>query len=267
MDADRLYWASPGSDCEHGSIRSVSKAGGAVTTLAVDEPNPRALGVDDARVYFYDSCGTGRIASVAKTGGAVQELPVAMKPEDARVLAVFAGDLYFNGYGLLRMPKDGGPLEVIDESTFVLAVATDKKGIFWAGVQMGTSDDVILALDAGASAPRVVADVNDVRYGLALDAKYVYFNSGDFVKRVPRAGGSVQTLAAANAWKLAVDDTHVYWTEGVFGADCAIKKAPKSGGESIVVATCTGAYVDIAVDERCVYWANLYGSNVVRAPK
>jgi hypothetical protein len=109
--------------------------------------------------------------------------------------------------------------------------------------------------------------VGDSGYGLALDSKYLYFDSSNFIQRVPRAGGDVTTITPANAWKLAVDDTHVYWTEGVLGSDCAVKKAPKAGGEATLVASCTGAYLDIAVDARCVYWTNLYGSNVMRTPK
>lgn len=266
LDSDRVYWASPGSDCEHGQIRSVPKAGGSITTLAADEPNPRALAVDDARVYYYDGCGTGLLRSVPKSGGSVVDLPIVIKPEDPRVLTVHAGFVYFNAYGMLRIPTSGGTQSVVDETVFAVALAADAAGIYWSGPAIANNSDVIVGLDSGDD-PHVVAHVGDVRWGLALDSTYIYFNSGDFIRRVPRAGGDVTTITVANAWKLAVDDTHVYWTEGVLGSDCAVKKAPKAGGEATLLASCTGAYLDIAVDDRCVYWTNLYGSNVMRAPK
>jgi hypothetical protein len=125
-----------------------------------------------------------------------------------------------------------------------------------------------MAYQPGDPSASLLTSVSATGNGLALDETNVYFTANGEIRRVSREGGPEYVVVAdANAWKLAVDGTHVYWTEGVVGS-CSVKKAPKTGdGETTEIASCTGGYLDIAVDDACVYWANLYGDNVVRAPK
>jgi len=64
---------------------------------------------------------------------------------------------------------------------------------------------------------------------------------------------SVETLASRtnNCWAIALDATHVYWTEPSKG----IRKIPKSGGAAVSLATITNASLAIAVFGNYVYWA------------
>ena len=79
------------------------------------------------------------------------------------------------------------------------------------------------------------------------------------VKRVaPGSPGQVTTIAADQAYPngLAVDATHVYWTNR---GDGTVKRMPKGGapGEPpTVIATGQVAPGPIVVDETHVYWAN-----------
>lgn len=237
-------------------------------TLAADESAPRAVAVDDSRVYFFDGCGADKVRSVAKAGGPIDDLLVGVNlVDDARVLAADAENVYFNDYGLLRVPKAGGAHQVLDSTVFATALVADEAGVFWAG---SMSDGYgIMAYHLGDPSASLLAKVSAVENGIALDESTVYFTSKGDIRRVSRAGGPEYVVVAeANAWKIAVDEMHVYWTEGVVGGSCSVKKAPKKGdGETTEIASCTGGYLDIAVDAACVYWANLYADNVMRAPK
>jgi hypothetical protein len=266
LDATHLYWAAPGSDCSTGKIRKMPKSGGAATTLASDQPNPRNVAVDESRVYFRDACGTGFLRSVPKAGGQLIDHGVQVGPStDARVLGVDAENLYFNDYGVLRMPKNGGAQVVLDPDTFALALVADPGGVYWVGSDAGGYR--VYAYHPGDAAPTQLATPTGTGYGLALDATSIYFSAHPGIWRLPRSGGDESLVVTAQAWKIAVDEANVYWTEGVVGSNCFIKKAPKTGGPVTEIAQCDGAYVDIVVDDRCVYWADLYDGVIVRAPK
>lgn len=63
--------------------------------------------------------------------------------------------------------------------------------------------------------------------------------------------------------RLALDATHVYWTN----ADGTVQRAPKSGGVVEIVADGQDAPGAIAVDATHVFWANEASGRVMRAPK
>lgn len=268
VDRTHVYWATSGNDCAHGAIHSVPKAGGTVVTLASNQPDPRAIAVDGSRVYFYDGCASGKLRSVSKQGGAIRDYPIQVDPnEDARVLAVDSRSIYFNSYGVLSIPKAGGPQAVVDDRDFVYALAADDSGVFWVGpVGGGPSYGVFAALPGVPS--RQILSLNDVGESMAMDASSIFFESSGGIESVSKNGGPAHTVVQpAAAWKLAVDDQFVYWSEGVVSETYSIRKAPKAGGVATELISGAGSYVDLAVDARCVYFANMYGGQIGRAPK
>jgi hypothetical protein len=269
IDATHVYWSSPGYDCSSGLVRRIAKSGGEVTTLAADESAPRAVTVDDASVYFYDGCGADKVRSVGKAGGPAIDLLVdANLVDDARVVAVDSENVYFNDWGILSVPKAGGKPTIIDSVVYATALAADDAGVFWVGPLNGANDYAVMVYHRGDTSASLLTKVTGSGSGIALDEGFVYFNSSGSIRRVSRSGGPVYIVTEADAWKLTVDDTHVYWTEGVLDGSCRVKKAPKDGaGETTEIASCTGGYLEIAVDDVCVYWTNLYADNVMRAPK
>ena len=63
---------------------------------------------------------------------------------------------------------------------------------------------------------------------------------------------------------MALDATHVYWTS--FG-NGTVNRAPKAGGEVVVLANGQNQPYDVTVDATHVYWTTLAGGTVMRVPK
>jgi cysteine-rich repeat protein len=73
------------------------------------------------------------------------------------------------------------------------------------------------------------------------------------------------TLASGqSAWNLAVDSTHVYWTNSNGGE---VMKVPLGGGTPVVLASGQAGPRDIAVDSTHVYWTNESPGEVMKVPK
>jgi hypothetical protein len=187
--------------------------------------------------------------------------------ETARVLAVDSVNVYFNDYGVLRIPKNGGAESIVDANDFVYALAADDNGVTWIGPIGGTEPYGVFAYHVGDPSQTLLATVDNVGSGIAIDAETVFFVGGPGISRISRNGGTVSSVITANPWKLAVDESFVYWSEGVAGNSSSIHKVPKTGGEPTTIMSGTGAYLDLVVDERCVYWTDLYGNRVSRTPK
>jgi hypothetical protein len=73
----------------------------------------------------------------------------------------------------------------------------------------------------------------------------------------------VETLASRtnnNCWAIALDATHVYWTEPGAG----IRKVQKSGGDVVTLTTIANGALVIAVFRDYVYWAESRGYGTIR---
>jgi hypothetical protein len=269
VDATHVYWAISGHGCSDGAIRRMPKAGGEIQTLAPGQPNPRALVVDTERVHFLNGCGTGLLRSVPKQGGPIADHPTGLGPfHDARALAQDAENLYFNDYGVLRIEKAGGPPIEVDNHDYVYGLAADDSAVHWIGPIGGGPSYGVFRWAQGDPGATLLAEPTDVGSGIALDASFVYFAGGIGIQRIARTGGVLELVIAADPWQIAVDAESVYWTEGFLGSGGhSIRKVSKALGEEQVLATGDGAYVTLAVDDRCVYWADLYGHVIGRVPK
>ena len=107
---------------------------------------------------------------------------------------------------------------------------------------------------AGGAPETIATSVN--AWSLALDASHAYFTDGmsASVLRVPLTGGVLETLASDEmvSYGIAVDDSGIYWTVA-FGA---IMRAPLAGGPPVAIATTQNLPVAIALDETSIFWIN-----------
>lgn len=99
--------------------------------------------------------------------------------------------------------------------------------------------------------------------------------TGGALRSVPTSGGEVTDLATGlgGVNDIAVDETHLYWTEfGLLDASGSVKRVPIEGGAVEVLATGTpeGTTFDvffplgIALDDAFVYWGESAGGGAVR---
>jgi hypothetical protein len=108
-------------------------------------------------------------------------------------------------------------------------------------------------------APERVADA-DNPFSIAVDATHVYWTDEAVVKRRAKAGGEVEVVAS-NGWNsLVVDGTHVYWA---YAFEKFLQRQSKGAGTIEDIATEQSA-VHIALDATHVYWTTFTQGTVMR---
>ena len=123
---------------------------------------------------------------------------------------------------------------------------------------------------ASVCQPIPIAGSQGEVYGVTTDATHVYFASftGNFVARVPKAGGVVQKLATTGAFlarKVAVNATHVYWSAD--DSPGVVSRCPISGcAPAPEVLATPQRPLGLALDSTSVYWADRNSSELRRRP-
>jgi sugar lactone lactonase YvrE len=220
------------------------------------------LALDDTNLYAAGE--SGKIVSVAK-GDSNAAPAVLVNDEEATGLAVDATYVYWSRLTsgeIVRMPKTGGTPEVIASGQVrPWAVAVDDDRVYWAaegnavaGVDTPTGGQVASIAKSGG-AITVLAPNEQRPTTLAIDGDTIYFGDGPWgddngaIKRVPKAGGTVQTLASGLdiLWTLAVANGYVGWT-----AESGFTQVAIAGGDIVQVPG--GVGMGVASDGQRFYY-------------
>lgn len=279
VDATHVYWTDRGSY----QIARAPKAGGKTEVLATGEQEPVGIAVDDATVYWttYESSGALR----AKPKADLAAAPVSLSTAESYpwMLALGTTDVFFATLSAVRrVPKDGlspavdvvQPANPVDLTVFDDVVYWTEhdypKGSVWAADAAGSATKLVTGEPCMADAcPRGIA-ASDAGVFYAL-----FLVDGAIKRAVDGQPGSPQVLAGAQEepYEVAVDATHVYWTNSHYtanqtmGANGSIWKMPLVGGTPVKLADDQDEPRGLAVDATHVYWANYLGGTIARVAK
>ena len=269
VDARGLYVANATAG-GGGSVLMLAKTDGAATELASNLRTPYKLAGDDAALFV----GTGEgVQTVPKAGGAlVTVTPMlsfdALDRSSLYRIDTFTGDLEHpkpTVSKLLATPKTGGAERVVltSDVAFASAAGADDSGVYF---QHGAK---LAVLRPGATAEEALADIEGLVVVLVLDADAIYVSTegaNQSIYRVAKAGGGSTRIVDTQSTplRLAVDDTHLYFTDTDGGL---VVRAPKNGGPTETIAQGQPRPVAIAVDETNVYWANINDGTIMKRRK
>lgn len=213
VDATHVYFTNT-----DGSVRRARKAGGGNEVLASPVTGPRALAIDDARVYFGADGDATRTTLYAVTKDGTQRRTLGVYEGSALSLSVRGGDLFWATSSpgrVLTVPTGGGAaLAVVAGETNAFGVALRGTAIY--ATTRGSGTGRVVAATPPPRVPRVLASGLTYPWGIAADDAWVYF--GDrydrTVSRVAVSGGAATVVArlTGNAWGLALEDGCLYVT-------------------------------------------------------
>lgn len=258
-----------------GRILHVPLEGGAVRTLASDQPMPAGLAVDGTHVYWSNSAegsprpGAGAVMKVAKSGGAPTTL--ADKLFEPRGIAVDGTHVFFATWAdntLRRIDKQGASAAVIAANqSSPRTVAVDGTHVYWGN--FGTGDVTIKKAPKDGGAVVLLAEAGGSPIEIALDDQRVYWLAygSRAVRSVAKEGGAPTDLvpgvdgtgAAAGSHGLAVDADHVYWLDSF-----KLSRVATTGGAATDVFT-GSALGGLAVGPSGLYFGR--GVDVLRMDK
>lgn len=278
VDGTNVYWTNTGGsgDVEKCPLSSCTNGG---TVLASGLSSPNAVLSAGGHAY-WTNFGSSTLQRCAVGGCNETATTVAtMTPASSGFGRLAADDttLFFTDGGNGKVHAcpltgcPGGPAVLATAQPNPWGIAVDDTRVYWVNDNVGTgsvescpktgcggSNALRITLASAQSSPRTIA----------IDATHVYWatQADGTVKRCAKTGcnDQPQTLASAllNPHGVAVDEAFVYFTER--GTANAIKKVPKAGGGTILVADAQSSPFNVVVDDKAIYWTNWVLSGSIR---
>lgn len=228
---DSVYWSNNVDSV--GAVMRAAKSGGAAVAVKTSANAPNAIAVDASGVYWVEY-GAGEVWK-ANSGGTAAKLSTST----ASSLFGIALDSdwvhcteHKDAGRVLRVPKAGGELSAIAEGQANPAgLARLGSALFW----VTTFGPEVVRLDPGGR-PKAITIEPEGQIGatfLAVDASGAYWSQAlkktaieGWVKRVDTAGGVPGQLTPklVEPRGIAVDDTHVYFTDVAAGRVARVSK-------------------------------------------
>jgi hypothetical protein len=185
--------------------------------------------------YLYVST-TASPLRVSLADGAHEVLTLEAGAELGGLVAASAGSYFYATSKGVEKHREDGKILLNAPSPGTKDVVADGDDAYWVASVGSTASlyGPFPKTDVLVSGPAIEA--------LALDADYIYYvdTVSHFIRRVPRRGGSAQTIAREPAkiiGALAVDGDNVYWTadRGYVDGWMALRVS-KCGGVPVVLA-------------------------------
>ncbi len=215
--------------------------------------------------------------------------PVKSQPEklaSGNEIWTFAIDseyLYFTELAdgrIRKVAKTGGPVATLATGIQrVTEITCDSEYVYYADEYSGY-DGKVIRIQKNGENPTILASGLIWIFFIAQDTDHIYFAEGQrpsspgSVKKVPKAGGPIMTLATgiSETGGLVADSEYVYFVSNRITAS-RINRVNKDGANLVTLASGLGTHVDwLAVDDEYVYFAEYTpyqqgASRVGRVPK
>ncbi|HLL52935.1 MAG TPA: hypothetical protein VK447_05275 [Myxococcaceae bacterium] len=187
--------------------------------------------------------------------------PVAVATDGGNVYWVENG----NPGQVLRVSANGGTITALAGNRFALmGVATDGTNVYWLE---STNPGGIMKVPVGGGAMTAVLTNRFGVSHIAVDSANLYWVEGTTLQKMPKAGGTITTLATrVSAEGLATDGVKVYWAENFNPGN--IMMVPVGGGTPTNLHSGPHALLGVGVDDTNVYWVeNTNPGRVMTGPK
>jgi hypothetical protein len=221
VDESRIY-VTVGSDVGAPMVASLPLGGGALTPLSTDFTEPWDIEVDQGTLYFgvASQAADGGLYALPVDGGTPQQLVPGMVTmlEIWRDHVYFIANAPVPSLG--RVPRAGGTAEQLIPQTVASHLAVDDTGVYLADgaglVRVPLEGGALEVLSPFARLPSEAS-------GPALDTRHAYFLDNDYYQGdLLRVGldGSERTVLLAGGYamrSIAVNDTTLFFAEYPLG--------------------------------------------------
>ena len=284
IDGNRVYWTNAGTEAANGSVKSVSREGGAPFEIAVGQESPAGVVVDsvdvDVRRAYWINEGTGAVMGARLDAGE----PLSLDGLGARAnLALHGDNLYFGTVGnlIVQFSPATGSLKILtieeDKPVYIVAYGMN---VYWSFQPSDPNKNGGLKRVpiAGPEPSKIIVSMQQNPLAVTIDDAHIYWvnagslsvsddgsvvQDGSIVKVEhdgdnPQLPGEEKKGIAGNQavpYAIALHGEHVYWTNV---GDGRVMRAPKQGGKAVPLATGQSNPIAVVVDGagKFVYWAN-----------
>lgn len=220
-------------------------------------PTPTDLTVTDDYVYWLSRTPDARTLWIDTKNPTPRPVAIPMGPVSPDRAAFLGSEVaVVDDVGALFIaPVSGGEPRQLLAATKPSATALvgDEVSVYWFTPVRGGE---LTTIPRQGGVVRIMARAVGSLRGLTSHGAFLYGinTTSGALQRWPKAGGTAETLVSdglQDAFGLAVDDDHVYWTQPVEGI---VGTVPVSGGPTRLFATAQAEPRWIALDRAAVYW-------------
>ncbi|MFO0755418.1 MAG: hypothetical protein U0359_02940 [Byssovorax sp.] len=244
LDQTHVYWtnlAGPDIDPSLVAVMRVPKEGGDAEALSPVQTNPWGLATAEGQVLWTNlpaggaATPTGEVWTMPASGGEAMLLASGQKTPIS--LAVQGGTAYWLNGGsapgeesaVLAANTSGGEAMTLAEGAFFpLGLSVDESSVYFTNTRTMEGMGNVMKVPVGGGDPAVVAEAQDHPSTVVRSGDHLFWTNagsadagsiGAVMKLGDKADKPTVMVdgSTLHPFGLAVDDAHVYWTDGPAG--------------------------------------------------